>query len=175
MSVASQDIVFSTLVRWVNAITGLKVIRAYPGATESFASPYLMLNLLSARSLHAHEQDVEYVETDVVDDETGFKLIEAQPVIEMEWMFSLNCYGENSMDILRPIVGASKLQQILEPMYPELILHRVSDRRHLPEFINAEWQDRSQIDLFMRGIVQDGFVVDVIDAIETTIVQRMEG
>lgn len=167
----TDDEVFSVLVRWVNAVTGLKVVRAYDSAKHQL--PFLMLNLLRSGPVRDHEQSVEYLVTANVDPVSGFFIEEAQPVIETEWVYSLNCYGDGSMDVLRRIIGASRLIQVQEPMMPGLILTNTSARRHLPETINNVWQDRAQIDVFLRGIVQDGYPVDVIDDITPTIVTRI--
>ena len=106
--------------------------------------------------------------------------ITASPIIETEWQFSVHCYGVPRIDpktnelvipapaaptdILRPIRSAAQLAQMNEPLMPGLVVHQLSAIRNVPDFNGARWEPRAQMDLFIRGLVADGFVVDTIDA-----------
>ena len=100
---------------------------------------------------------VEYGVEDVGDE------VVATPLIETEWRLSLHAYGPEPTDVLRPIRAAAQLAQKNEPLMPGLTVHEVSQIRHVPDFVNEAWRPRAQMDLFVRGIVKDGFVIDVIE------------
>jgi hypothetical protein len=125
------------------------------------ALPYNMVNLLTTQPVREHEQTIEYEDqgTDV----------KATPVIEVEWHFSVHSYGPQPTDNLSPIRSAAKLSQVMEPMFPSLIVHSVSQIRNVPDWINNGWQPRAQMDVFLRGLTRDGFLVDVIEQTEINI------
>lgn len=161
--------VWSAVVRWVAAKTGLVTIKANEGG-EDPPRPYVMVNLTGEIDLHERPMDIEYA---------GTTTVTATPVIETEWRFSVHGYALEPIDpvtkqkrnpvpmrptdILRPIRSASKLSQPMEPLYPALTVHEVSQIRNVPDWINNAWQPRAQMDLIVRGIIRDGHVVDVIE------------
>lgn len=149
-----QDI-HSEVVKWLSGLTSVKVIKAYQ--SRGVPLPYIMVNLTTVREVRAHEQEVEYQGGAVPDP------IEAAPVIETEWMFSVNAYAVNPTDVLRPLRSAAKLSQMNEPLMPAYTVHTLSQIRHVPEWINEAWEPRSQMDLFLRGLVRDQFAVDVVE------------
>ena len=129
----------------------------------------------SSTEVLASEDDLD---ASLVFDDSGQGDVTAKPQIETEWRFSVHAYGAHRInpktdavvsprpltptDILRPIRAAAQLVQKNEPLMPGLIVHEVSAIRNVPEFVNARWEPRAQMDLFIRGIVADGFVIDVI-------------
>lgn len=147
----------SQVVRWVKSVTGITTIKAYESGTAP-ATPYNMVNMLGTRDIRAHEQVIEY------EDQGAY--VKATPVIEVEWSFSVHAYGANPTDNLRGIRSAAKLSQVMEPMLPSLIVHDVSQIRNVPDWINNQWQPRAQLDLFVRGLTRDGFLLDVIEQTE---------
>lgn len=165
----TDDEIWSAVVRWVKAKTGLTTIKANEGGDDP-PRPYVMVNLTGSAELHDRPMDVEYA---------GTTTITATPVIDMEWRFSVHGYAlepidpvtktrrspapKRPTDILRPIVSAHKLSQVMEPLYPALTVHEVSQIRNVPDWINNAWQPRSQMDLIIRGIIRDGHVVDAIE------------
>ncbi len=46
---------------------------------------------------------------------------------------------------------------------PGLIIHDVSPIRDVPDFNNAAWEPRAQMDLYLRGLTKDGVLVDTIE------------
>lgn len=150
----------SQVVRWVKAVTGILTIKSHQSGAAPTV-PYIMVNMTSTRDIRAHEQEIEY--QDIGPD------VQATPVIEVEWTFSVHSYGDNPTDNLRPIRSAVKLSQIMEPMFPSLIVHEVSQIRNVPDWINNQWQPRGQMDVFVRGLTRDGFLVDVIEQTEINI------
>lgn len=151
--------VHSSVVRWLAGITGKVVIKSHQGGDDP-ALPYLMVNLLTTQEVRGHSQFDDW--TEAGDDVT------ATPQIETQWHFSVHAYGPEPTDILRPVRAAAQLAQMNEPLMPGLVVHDLSFIRHVPDFVNNRWQPRAQMDLYLRGIVQDGFVVDVIEQFSFT-------
>lgn len=156
----TNDEVHSAVVRWIAAVTGKTTIHAYQGI-KAPALPYIVVNLTGVSEVREHPQETEY---------DGDEEVIATPVIEAEWRFSAQSFGPSPTDILRPVVSAQKLAQIAEPLMPGLIIHELSEIRHVPDFINNAWEPRAQMDIFVRGLVKDGHVIDVIE--ETTFVHE---
>lgn len=160
----TEDEVHSAMVRWMTTITGRKIIKAHESG-KAPPLPYIMVNFTGLFQVHEHPQDVEYT---VGIDPPGPNLapITAAPVLEVEWRFSVHAYGPAPTSLLRPIVSASKLAQVMEPLMPGLVIHEISQIRNVPDWVNEGWQPRAQMDVFVRGLTKDGFVIDVIE--ETT-------
>jgi hypothetical protein len=150
----TNDEVHSALVRWLHGLTGLVVIKAYQEGPRP-ALPYVMVNLTGVAEVREWQQGSEYDE-----DTAG---VTASVVIETEWRFSVHAFGSEPTGILRPVVPAAQSAQKMEPLYPSLIVHECSQVRSVPELINEKWEPRAQMDLFLRGLIRDGFLVDVIE------------
>ncbi len=157
----TNDEVWSAVVRWVKAMTTITTIKSHQGGPDP-ALPYVMVNFTGAAEVRQHEQAVEYTDTGQPNGQ-GKTKISAAPVIEVEWRFSVHSYGPAPTGVLRPIVSASKLAQMMEPMFPTLVIHEVSQIRNVPDWINNKWEPRAQMDLIVRGLTRDGFVIDTID------------
>jgi len=157
----TDDQVHSALVRWVKTVTGVTTIMSHQGGKDP-SLPYVMINRTGSIEVRQHEQSTEYADTGIPNGQ-GKTKIKASPVIEVEWRFSVHAYGSVPTDILRPIVSASKLSQVMEPMLPSLVIHEISQIRNVPDWINNAWEPRAQMDLMVRGLTRDGFIVDTID------------
>lgn len=159
----TNDQVHTALNQWIKAKTGVaNIVKANLGGTAP-ALPYIMTNFTGSVEVRQHHIKVDYTETDQENSE-GELIVTAAPVIEMEWRFSVHAYGTSPTDRLRPIVSAVKLEQPMEPMFPGLTVHEISQIRNVPDWINNAWQPRAQMDLFVRGIIRDSVgTVDVID------------
>lgn len=156
----TDDQVITALVRWLAALTGTGAIRMHESGPVP-ELPYIAVNLTGTAEVREHAADIEFadVSTDVV----------ARPVVETEWRFSVHAYGgESPTDILRPIRSAVQLAQRLEPLMPTLVIHEVSQIRDVPDWINNAWEPRAQMDVFVRGLTRDGFVIDVIEQTSVT-------
>lgn len=127
--------------------------------------PYMALGFLGTTELRDHPQDVLFEDTMF----GNAPAVRASPVIEIEWNFSLHAFGPDPTDILRPLRSAMHLAQINEPLMPSLIVHEVSIVRNLPEYVNETWEPRAQMDVNVRGLTRDGFLVDVIEEHSITI------
>lgn len=157
----TNDEVHSAVVRWLTTQTGKTVIKSHEGG-KAPATPYVMVNMTGTAEVREWASNIEFTETDELNSE-GEKIVEAAPVIEMEWRFSVHSYGDNPTDILRPVASAMKLSQVMEPLLPGLLIHEVSQIRNVPDWINNQWQPRGQMDLIVRGIIRDASNVDTID------------
>jgi hypothetical protein len=87
------------------------------------------------------------------------------PLIDTEWhFFSVHAYDEGvATGLLRPLRSAFELSQIMEPVYPFLVVNDMSQVRRIPEVVNKKWEERAQCDIFLHGVTRDGFVIDTID------------
>lgn len=152
--------VWTTFIQWVEELTSLTVIKAYVSEDRP-ATPYIMVNMPSVTEVRAHAQDIEYEETGEETPE-GFPEIEANPVVEIEWMFSVHAYGDTPTDLLRPIRSALHIKEVGDRLHP-LTLQNLSEIRRVPDFIQNEWEPRAQVDVFLRGLVKDGFIIETIE------------
>lgn len=182
----TNDQVHTALNQWIRSKTGnTTVIKAHQGGTAP-ALPYIMTNFTGSAEVRRHQITVEYTDTGVANS-AGENIINAAPVIEMEWRFSVHAYGLHPIDpatgqarspvptaptdIIRPIVSAMKLSQASEPLMPGMHVHEISQIRNVPDWIETAWQPRAQMDLFVRGIIRDAHLADVIDEYSFDIAQ----
>lgn len=151
---------FQALRTWLLAITGLpEIIIAHPNAPRP-AKPYGMLNLIRAERINWPD-DIEY--EDIPNPGEGFPAKQI-PVEEWEWTWSFNLYGPEGTAYAARVTSASKSDAALLSLHP-LSLHRTSGIRRIPELLNeTTWEDRAQVDLFVRGILRHGFDTDVIES-----------
>ena len=157
----TDDQVHSALCDWLESIAKIPVIMSHQGGPTP-ADSYIVVNLTGTAEVREWSQTVEYEEPQR---DTGeeFGEVTATPPIETEWRFSVHAYGQGPTSILRPVRAAAQLAQKNEPMMPGLIVHECSQVRNVPDWINEKWEPRAQIDIFVRGIARDGFLVDVIE------------
>lgn len=157
----TNDEIHSAIVGWVAAVTKFVAIKTYQ-PDPAPASPYITVTLTGMAPVREQVQTVEYTDTGEPNSE-GKNRISAAPVIEQEWQFSLNAQGPQPTDMLRPIFSAAKLSQITEPMFPNLAVHEVSSIKDATALVDGEWKLQAQMDVKLRGLTRDGFVIDVID------------
>jgi hypothetical protein len=155
----TDDEIWSDVNAWISGVTGVEAIRQWQGGPTP-ARPYIVTNLFGSVEVRSWPQDLVGEE----DPESGRIL--GQPIIEMEWNFSIHAFGETPMNILRPLIAASKLTQVEEPLFPALVIADASAIRNLSEWHNEDWEPRAQIDLNFRGLTRDGHLIDTIEEIE---------
>lgn len=166
MSVSSFE-AHEIVVRWIAAKTGLKTILARQGVARP-PVPYIMVNPTGFNTLHYHASEVEYEEVTTPD---GEKVL-ATPVMDVEWRYSIHAYSSEDRepeDILIPLKSYVQLQQPMEPMFPELVVHSISQIRNVPEMVQNTWEPRAQMDLFLHGVMRYGHLIDVIEQTEVVI------
>ena len=154
----TDDEIIGKVVEWVATVTGRVVIQAYQSGPRP-PMPYIMVNLIGTNKVRDQVQDVEY--TDITETQ-----MQAAPIIEVEWQFSIHGFGATgaiSTDLLRPIHSAVELTQVMEPLWPALRVHRTSQTRNVPEYVNEVWEPRAQLDMMLRGLTRDGFTIDPIE------------
>ena len=154
----TDDETIGKVCTWLATVTGCVVIQAYQSGPRP-ALPYIMVNLTGTDKVRDRAQDIEYI--DLAPDE-----LQAAPILEVEWRFSVHGYGATgalSTDLLRRIHSALELTQVMEPLWPDLRVHETSQTRNVPEFVNQVWEPRAQLDMMLRGITADGFIIDPIE------------
>lgn len=155
------------LILWIVGITGVphgRVIKSHPGEDRP-VKPYIVVNFLSRSHIAADPNEIEFFETDVLNS-AGEKEVRATPVMAAEWHFSIHAYDDDPTDVLRPIRSAIELQQKQEPLRPLMIFDVSRRDNRVPDFINGAWEERAQMDIYVRGWTRDGFIVDVIETFE---------
>ncbi|MBN9074298.1 MAG: hypothetical protein J0H34_22400 [Rhizobiales bacterium] len=157
----NDDDVHSALVRWLHGVTGLTTIKAYQEGPRP-ELPYIMVNLTGTSEIRDWSQAVEYEQAEP-DPGEDVGEVTARPPIETEWRFSVHAFGPDPTSILRPVRSAAQLAQKNEALFPALVIHDCSQVRNVPELVNEKWEPRAQMDMFLRGLTRDGFVIDVIE------------
>lgn len=157
--------VHSAVVRWLTARTGQLVIKA-DQAGDLPALPYVMVNYTGSDETRSHPQDIEYEDRGIA---VG---VDAFPILEVEWRYSVHAYGDNPTDALRPIRSAYHLSQANEPLLPGLIIHEISQIRDVPDYVNEAWEPRAQMDFIVRGLTRDGVLIDTIETHTPFVITR---
>jgi hypothetical protein len=153
--------VHEAVIRWLNSILDLTVIKDRQGIDRP-ATPYVMVDLVNFTELTQRPSDFDSQELDSLNSE-GLNEVKLIPVIELEFVFLVFCYGDNSMRTLRKVQTARHLAQMNEPLMPALVIHEVGTINSVPEFVDERWEPRAQCNVVVRGISSDGFVVDTIE------------
>lgn len=148
---------FQALHPWLRAATGIEVIEAHSNAPTP-AGAYLSVNMYLATPRTQYATQMNYEEAPIASGD-GIKDLFQVPVIEMEWVYSLNIYAENSVDFGRRIISWCMSDGAALLLYP-LMAQPVERVRRLPEMVENKWQDRSQLDLTIRGFVKRGVITD---------------
>lgn len=153
--------VHEELIVWLAGITKIKVIKDRQ-SVKSPPLPYIVVDLANVVDRDQHVTDILYEELETENSE-GQKEIEATPRLEVEWTFLVQAYGAGGFELLRRVAAASHLSQMTENLMPHLIVHDVSTINTIPEYIGQRWEPRAQTNITLRGVTDDGFVIDTID------------
>lgn len=170
----TDDEVHGAFVSWLNGLLVPPVLKAYP-EEPILDTAHVVANFIKSIEVRDHAQETLYENVQ----HEGEERVKATPQIETEWHFSVHAYGlsridpvsntlrspapATPMDILRPLRAAAQLAQINEPLMPVFTVHEVSPIRNVPDWVNNKWRARAQCDIYIRGIVKDGFIIDVIE------------
>lgn len=156
----SEEELFDKVVAWFKLRSGLpEVIRDHQSGPRP-NGPYGMVNMLSGDKVHYFPSETEYV---IIPDATEEPMV-AVPVLEWEWVFSLNVYAPGASDYMRKTIAAGSHQAGTEALLP-FVVNRFSGVRRIPEEIEGKWEDRVQADIYIRGIARDGVPVDLIETV----------
>lgn len=164
----TNEDVHEAINKWLKGLTGLTFIMDRQSIKPP-AMPYGMTDLSIVRTLRQRVSDISYVETDVENSEGKLEIM-ATPVMELEWTFLVFCYGDNCEDVLRRVKMAMHLPQVQEPLMPDLVIHEIGNVNSVPEFVNERWEPRAQVNLSVRGVSSDGFVIDTIEEHEPLVI-----
>ena len=155
---------------WIADATGILWIDSYQGGPEP-QEPYGVINLMMSAPLYENQIENEYP-AEMVDDPDNFgdeiEQVSQAPVRDWYWQFSLNCYGDGGGDLLRKIKTVGKVPSALRSLHP-LSLFETSEIMDATELVNEAWQSRKQMDIEIRGLVRDGFVIDVAETADVTV------
>lgn len=161
----TDDQILMKVADWLTTVTGLLfIIGDQSGDMPEL--PYGMVRLLSDAAVREQPQGVDY-------EDTASDEVTATIALEYEWFFSVHVYGENPTQYLKKVTLAHHLNQVTEPLAPDLVIHEVSRIRNLPEYIGEKMEPRAQMDFIVRGVISDGFSIDVVEEYSIT-VDRME-
>lgn len=164
--------VHEALIRWLSSIWGITVIKSHQSADRP-ALPYSMVDLANFKELEEMPSSFSHRELETLNSE-GNEEIEVTPKVEIEWTFLVFTYGENCEDLLRKILGAVHLPQIQEPLFPDLIIHELGQVNSVPELVGERWEPRAQVNLSLRGVSSDGYVIDTIEEHTPFTIENME-
>lgn len=153
--------VHESIVRWLNAVTGLVTIKAHQSAARP-DNPYLMVNFLNLREVRENHTDVEFVDTGIPNS-AGENEISISPVIQSEWEFSIHSYGNEPVTPLRKIRSMTRISGPQQLIDKSLSIFDLGAVNHVPDLIKNAWEPRAHCNLFIRGYTRDGFVIDVVD------------
>ncbi len=169
----TENELWTGVVERIRTITGLTTIRSEESGPRP-AFPYMMVSYLGSRPLTDHPRFIDYTperaDEGPYDTSGAGPLVTAIPLIDTEWHFSIFAFDADvATGRLRPLRSAFELSQIMEPIYPLLVVNDMSRIRRVPEWVNEGWEERAQCDIFVHGVTQDGFVIDTIDATPFTV------
>jgi len=151
--------IHSGLVRWLSATLALPVghvIKADQSGKRP-AEPYVMVRMTGTEEVRQHPREILYGA------DQGNAGVIAAPLLEIEWRFSLHAYGAEPSDVLRPISSARHLAQRNEPMMPGVVIFETSQIRIVPDYVNEQWEPRAQMDMMLRGLTSDGFLINTVE------------
>ena len=147
--------VHETLIMWLIQLwDNLTVIKSHQSAKRP-ELPYCMVDLVNFSELEERPSSIKYEEKNGNVEET--------PQIEIEWNFLIFCYGENCEELMRRLLSSFHSAQNQEPFFPQLSIHEIGTVNSIPELIGERWEPRAQVNLALRGISSDGFVIDTIE------------
>lgn len=150
---------------WVSLRTGLTAIRDFEEGPRP-DRPYIGVHLQSARQLSRERMNLVRTVT------AGTGTVEAYALVPWEWNFAVNAYGGGSDATapLRRLMGAIRLMQMREPLYPDLNPNETSGIRRLREKVNQRWENRAQMDLIVLGSLRETFDINVITETESPVI-----
>lgn len=165
----TENEIKAQIVHWCKAVAGVTTIQAWPDAPRPNGD-YLSVEFLTGpRDVRHLPVDYEYTELETENSE-GKPEINAVPVIESEWKFSIKAYRfDDTMAPIRQLRSRAKMQGPQLELHPLLTIHDIGVPNNVPEQINNEWEPRSHTLLYVRGYTRDGFLIDVIDDAPVTV------
>lgn len=152
----TDEEVQEALIEWVKPVTGVTAIKDRQGLDRP-CETYMTVEIGPVIEIRERPTTTNYeklVDTDEVI---------ATPNMEMEWTMLVIAYGKEGRNALRKIKQAAHVSQIQETMLPTLKIHETGAINNIPEEVNNEWEPRSSLNVMLRGVSTDGFVIDTIE------------
>lgn len=153
--------VHEALIMWLNNLLNLTVIKDRQGIARP-PLPYIMVDLANFTELHERPADFNWNELDTTNSQ-GNNEFKATAVMEVEWVFLVFCYGDNADQTLRKVQAAKHFAQVQESLLPQLVIHEIGTVNSVPELVDEKWEPRAQVNITLRGLSSDGYVVDIIE------------
>jgi hypothetical protein len=166
----TDDQVQEALIRWLASITGLTVIKADQGVNRP-ALPFLMVEKSLVDELSEHPEQIRFDTLESLNTE-GFPEVKATPIVELEWLMFVFSFGEGQSAALRKVKQAVYLRQLQESLGSGLNIHETGAINSVPELVNQVWEPRSQMNVMLRGVSDDGFVIDTIEETQPFDIER---
>ncbi len=157
----TDDQVQEALVRWLHSVTGLTVIKAHQGVNRP-EIPYLMVEKAIVEELSQNPEQIKFEELNSVNS-ADLRELKATPLLELEWLMLVYSFGEGQSSALRKVKQAVHLGQIQESLGTALNIHETGVINSIPEFVDESWEPRSQMNIMVRGVSDDGFIIDTIE------------
>lgn len=153
--------VHEALIMWLSSLFNVTVIKDRQGIKRP-TIPYMMVDLANFGEVRQWPSYPKFVDLGTLNSE-GLAEVEATPIMEMEWVFLVFYYGAGGDEVLSRLKSARHLPQIQETLMPSMTIHEVGRVNSVPEFVDERWEPRAQVNVVLRGLSSDGFVVDVIE------------
>ncbi len=137
---------------WVAGVLGITTIHGFQNA-KAPAEPYASIHRVMSDRVIFQPAGIDYVE------QGGS--VEAVPLAETYYRFTVDVFGPDAEDYLQRLVAAADVPTAMWPLRP-LILFETSRIVTNFEIRDQEFKDRAQMTIEVRGIPRDGVEIDVI-------------
>ena len=139
---------------WVASVIGIETIHAFPNA-DAPREPYAVVQRVMSGPVHANPAGEDFP-TD------GAGKITQAPLIETYWRFMVDVFGPDAEDHLQRLVSAANVPTTLFGLRP-LVLFETARITSETEIRDQAFKGRANTTIEVRGMVRDGFVVNVIE------------
>lgn len=162
-------------IEWLNDFCPdeVTIIKSHEGGSRP-KLPYLVVEKGPVAELFTNSRHINYKELETLNSANQNEVL-ASPIVPTQFTMLVSGYGVGAENQLNRIKQAAYLPQVQEPMYPVLKIHETGVLNYVPEKVENEWEDRYQMNVELRGVVSDGFVIDTIDSQEFDFNQTNEG
>jgi len=152
--------IWESVIEWICTLTGKTTIMAAEGKDRP-TKDYLMVNLINTLDVREHAQCFDY---EARENEQGLTEIEAIPVIETEWIFSVHSYSNtDATTCLRKLRAANQNYASITRPPEGLNYFDAKQINHINQYVNARFERRANMKISMRGLTRDGLLINTID------------
>ena len=144
---------------WVNGVTGIQTIFAYPNAPRPLTS-YALINFFSILPVGNKEQKGELLGDNTVD-------IDRSSVSDIS--ISINVYYSGAYQIASQLVDSLDRVTVLEDLYAQGLGYKnTTQAQKIPEEIDKRWEERAQFDCSFYARTLDTENLNTIAKVELT-------